>query len=53
MKYRRLGNTGITVSEIGFGGEWLERHDEVESVVFVNRKISQKTIENSVTSFSI
>ena len=32
MKYRRLGNTGITVSEIGFGGEWLERHDEVESV---------------------
>lgn len=32
MKYRALGNTGIRVSEIGFGGEWLERHEESESV---------------------
>ncbi len=32
MKYRKLGNTGISVSEIGFGGEWLERHPEAESV---------------------
>ena len=26
MHYRQLGNTGLTVSEIGLGGEWLERH---------------------------
>lgn len=32
MNYRNLGNTGLKVSEIGFGGEWLERHDEEESV---------------------
>ena len=23
MRYRTLGNTGLSVSEVGFGGEWL------------------------------
>ena len=32
MNYRLLGKTGLKVSEIGFGGEWLERHDEADSV---------------------
>ena len=32
MNYRTLGKTGLKVSEIGFGGEWLERHEEAESV---------------------
>ena len=35
MIYRALGNTGLSVSEIGLGGEWLERHgtEEVAAVV--------------------
>ena len=32
MNYRRLGKTGLMVSEIGFGGEWMERHNAEECV---------------------
>lgn len=35
MQYRRLGGTGLMVSEVGFGGEWLERHPEEESIGLV------------------
>ena len=35
MNYRALGRTGLMVSEIGLGGEWLERHttEEVAEII--------------------
>ncbi len=36
MRTRRLGKTGLDVSEIGFGGEWLERHPEEESIELIH-----------------
>lgn len=35
MQYRRLGRTGLMVSEIGLGAEWLERHNEEECVEII------------------
>ena len=35
MNYRKLGKTGLLVSEIGLGAEWLERHtlEEVKQII--------------------
>lgn len=35
MNTRILGKTKLEVSEIGFGGEWLERHPEEESIELI------------------
>ena len=47
MNYRKLGKTGLMVSEIGFGGEWLERHDEAESVELVRGILLLQLVEEA------
>lgn len=36
MNYRKLGSTGLTVSEIGLGAEWLERHTTEECAAVIS-----------------
>ena len=37
MLYRRLGKTNLMVSEVGFGAEWLERHNCEECKALIYR----------------
>ena len=52
MRTRRLGKTGLMVSEIGFGGEWLERHPEEESIELI-KYASKKGIKSRANVFHV
>ncbi len=47
MQYRKLGNTGLNVSEIALGGEWLERKSDAEvfAVVDAARECGINTLD--------
>lgn len=51
MEYRQLGKTGISVSVIGFGGEWLERHEESESVDLIRYAGEQSVCGSGCRSY--
>lgn len=40
MRYRRLGKTGLSVSEIGYGGEWLDGKTPDEAKQLADRCMS-------------
>ena len=41
MKTRRLGKTNLQVSEIGFGGEWVQRDLLQEGIELIHYAASQ------------
>lgn len=41
MQYRTLGKTGLTVSEIGLGGEWFNGLSQEESTAIVDTAVEK------------
>ena len=47
MRYRELGRTGLEVSEIGFGAEWMEKKSAAEVRAVVERENQTLHVESA------
>ena len=47
MRYRELGRTGLEISEIGFGAEWMEKKSAAEVRAVVERENQTLHVESA------
>ena len=53
MRYRELGRTGLIVSEIGFGGEWMDgTPEEARAVVDAAEAAGVNILDFEIESLS-
>jgi len=52
MRYRRMGKTGLWVSEVSFGGHWKNRQGGRYWAIFKNDKVPDDALKNREKAFA-